>query len=248
MKKSRAVFTMVYNEAIFLPIWLRYYSRFFPPEDIYVLDHESTDDSTSGSGFVRVPVPNPVVDCEQQLITVQRQQHDLITLYDVVLYTDVDEIVTPDPVSNLGDYINSFQYDYVNCQGLEILHLKDQEKPLDLAKSIMDQRSYWFHNDRFLSKPLWARIPMDWDLGCHARLDGQHREDSLYLIHLHRVDYDICLARHRQVAARPQSKKDLENGWGAQRRIVDDINFEKWFYESSGKLEVIPEVWKQLNL
>ena len=47
---------MVYNEAVFLPIWLRYYSRFFAPDDIYVLDHESTDGSTSGSGFVRIPV------------------------------------------------------------------------------------------------------------------------------------------------------------------------------------------------
>ena len=53
---SRAVLTMVYNESVFLPIWLRYYSRFFAPEDIYVLDHQSDDGSTNGGGFVRVPL------------------------------------------------------------------------------------------------------------------------------------------------------------------------------------------------
>ena len=39
-EKRRAVQTMVQNEAVFLPIWLRYYSRFFAPDDIYVFDHE----------------------------------------------------------------------------------------------------------------------------------------------------------------------------------------------------------------
>ena len=38
-KKSRAVVTMAQNENIFLPVWWKYYSRFFAPEDIYVLDH-----------------------------------------------------------------------------------------------------------------------------------------------------------------------------------------------------------------
>ena len=49
-EKRRAVLTIVQNEAVFLPIWLRYYSRFFAPDDIYVLDHESTDGSTSEVG------------------------------------------------------------------------------------------------------------------------------------------------------------------------------------------------------
>ena len=49
-RKRRAVVTMVHNESVFLPIWLRYYSRFFAPEDIYVLDNDSTDGSTDRGG------------------------------------------------------------------------------------------------------------------------------------------------------------------------------------------------------
>ena len=74
---SRAVFTMVYNEPVFLPIWLRYYSRFFAPDDIYVFDHQSTDGSTSGGGFVRIPVTHDTVDHTWMVGTLQAHQHEL---------------------------------------------------------------------------------------------------------------------------------------------------------------------------
>jgi hypothetical protein len=38
-KRPAAVFTIVREEAVFLPIWLRYYAAHFAPEDIYVLHH-----------------------------------------------------------------------------------------------------------------------------------------------------------------------------------------------------------------
>src|SRR5436190_17272313 len=50
--RRRAALTMVQNEAVFLPIWLRYYSRFFGPDDLYVLDHDTSDGSTDRDGFV----------------------------------------------------------------------------------------------------------------------------------------------------------------------------------------------------
>lgn len=61
---SHAIVTMVHNEGIFLLIWLRSYSQFFKPADIYVIDHESTDGSTSGEGFVRIPITHEKIDWE----------------------------------------------------------------------------------------------------------------------------------------------------------------------------------------
>ncbi|CAF4409086.1 unnamed protein product, partial [Adineta steineri] len=42
-----AVFTICRNEKGYLPIWLRYYRRHFADKDIYILDNDSNDGSTS---------------------------------------------------------------------------------------------------------------------------------------------------------------------------------------------------------
>jgi len=243
---------MAQNESVFLPLWWRYYSRFFQPEDIYILDHETTDGSTSGPGFVRIPVSHPVVDWGWHRDMLQEQQHRLLERYEVVLCTDVDELVAPDPrTGNLTDYIDQFRDDFVNCRGYEILHLKDKEGPLDFNQPILDQRCHWYFNPAY-SKPLLARIPMSWLGGLHARTDGQTKDDlSLYLIHLHRVDYDVCLARHRQRVSRPWNKRDWDEGWGYQNRIVEAEEFALWFYHDSCSgtpiaVEEIPAYWRGL--
>ena len=69
---------MVHNEPVFLPIWLAYYSRFFAPEDIYVLDNDTTDGSTDRDGFVRIPVPTTRSDHVWMVETIEKLQHELI--------------------------------------------------------------------------------------------------------------------------------------------------------------------------
>lgn len=243
---------MARNEALFLPIWWRYYSQFFKPEDIYILDHESTDGSTSGPGFVRVPVWHPVVDWGWHRDTIQEMQHQLIKRYDLVLCTDVDEIVAPDPRSGtLGDYMDRFEGDFVNCRGYEILHLKETEPALDSYRSILNQRFHWYFNPAY-SKPLLAKEAMYWHGGLHSRVDGQTREDSsLFLLHLHRMDFDSCLARHKERIARPWNQRDVDENWGYQNRITEEVQFQQWFYGDSCsgtaiEVERIPDYWRGL--
>jgi hypothetical protein len=243
---------MAQNEKVLLPIWWRYYSQFFEPEDIYIIDHETTDGSTSGPGFVRIPVSHPTVDWGWHRDTLQETQHWLIERYEVVLCTDVDEIVAPDPrTGNLAGYIEHFNGDFVNCRGYEILHMKDIEGPLDLTRPILDQRFHWYFNPAY-SKPLLARVPMLWHGGLHARVDGQVNADpSLYLLHLHRVDYDICLARHVQRVSRSWNQRDLNEGWGYQNRVTEAEQFSRWFYQDSCSgtpiaIQEIPGYWRGL--
>jgi len=56
MKKKAAVFTIVKDEARCLPVFLRYYSKYFAPEDIYVLDHNNVDGCCEGIDARVVPV------------------------------------------------------------------------------------------------------------------------------------------------------------------------------------------------
>jgi hypothetical protein len=243
---------MVKDEAVLLPIWWHYYSQFFPPEDMYILDHGTTDGSTSGPGFVRIPVAHPVVDWGWHRDMIQHHQHLLMQRYDMVLCTDVDEIVAPDAaIGTLGDYMDQFVNDFVTCTGYEVIHLKEEEEKLDLSRRIFDQRSYWFYNPVY-SKPLLARVPMHWHGGMHRRVDGLTADDPrLYLIHLHRVDYDMCLLRHQQRMSHAWNQRDVDEHWGYQNRIVDPEAFHSWFYHDSCgpepvRIEKIPSAFKGL--
>ncbi|MDQ3762350.1 MAG: RICIN domain-containing protein [Actinomycetota bacterium] len=249
---SRAVMTIVRNESVFLPIWLRYYRQFFSAQDMYVLDHQSTDGSTKGHGFVRVPVSHPEFGVGWQLDVVQSYQHELVGRYDVVLYTEVDEIVAPDPrLDDLGTYIDRFDEDFVTCQGYEVLHQKDHEPPFDPTRPVLGQRFMWYANPVY-SKSLLASVPMLWNGGFHERHDGQTNNDPhLYLIHLHRMDYDICLARHLDRVRFPLAQMDRDRSWGYQNRIVDPAWFSSWFFHDSGSSmpihpEFIPQWWRDL--
>lgn len=231
----RAVVTIVHDEPVFLPIWLGYYGRFFAPADIYVLDHETTDGSTDRDGFVRIPVHHDSVDHTWMVEQLQGLQHALLDSYDVVLVTDVDEIVAPVPEwGTLGDYLDRFDEGWVNPLGYELLHLPDREPPLDLGRPILDQRGFWYQNDAY-SKAALATEPMTWLPGLHGRADRKLAVDpDLRLVHLHRMDHDLCLARHRTRARRPWAPHDRREGWAAHNRIVDEAAFTRWFLHDSG--------------
>lgn len=252
-EKRRAVLTMVHNEALFLPLWLRYYARFFAADDIYVLDNDSTDGSTDGGEFVRIRVPHDKVDNAWRIGTIEAHQHRLLERYEVVLTVDVDEIVAPLPEwGTLGEYLDRFDEEFVNCLGYEILHMKDVEGRFRPDRPVLEQRGYWFANVAY-NKPALATVPMRWKPGFHERKDGQMALDpDLYLIHLHRMDFDICLERHRVREKRGWSERDLTAGWGSHNRITGDAEFERWFYsdgdfpgtETQIALEPIPSTWK----
>ena len=193
--------TIVHDEAFFLPIWLTYYSRFFAPDDIYVLDHDTTDGSTDRPGFHRLPVSHDGVDHRWMRDTVSALQRELQQTYDVVLFTDVDEIVAFDPdLGDLGQFIDRFRDPFVQCVGHEIIHRPDREPPFDPARPVLEQRSWWFANAAY-NKPLLATEPLDWVPGFHGVENAVERrlvdlDTNLHLFHLHRLDFERCRQRH----------------------------------------------------
>lgn len=249
--KRRAALTIVHNEPVFLPIWLRYYSRCIEPGDIYVLDHETTDGSTDIGDYVRIPVSHETVDHRWMVDVMERHQHELLRRYDVVVVTDVDEIVAPRPgTGTLGEYLDRFDQEFVNCRGYELIHRVDREPPFDPDRAVLDQRSWWFANNMY-DKPAIATVPMRWKPGFHRGLDGAMRPDpDLYLVHLHRMDYDICLERHRHRRTRAWNEHDVSEGWASHNRITDEEEFARWFYEDTNafwtemEIEPIPPEWR----
>ena len=253
IRKRRALITMVYNEPVFLPLWLGYYSRFFAPQDIYVLDNDTTDGSTDREGFIRVPAPRDRVDATWTRDTIQGVQHELLDRYDIVMVTDVDEFVAPVPhLGPLDRYLDRFDEGWVNCLGYELLHMKDVEEPLDLSRPIMSQRHHWFFNPAY-DKATITTAPMHWRVGFHGMEDFSYNLDpDLRLVHLHRMDYELCRQRHRSRENRAWADLDTEERWALHNRITDEAEFHKWFYEDSCfaaldiNVERIAPVWHDI--
>ena len=53
----------------------------------------------------------------------------------------------------------------------------------------------------------------------------------LTLLHMHRIDFELCRQRHLRNAQRKWSTMDLEGGFGVQNRLVAEEELKRWFYE-----------------
>lgn len=247
--RRRAAFTIVHNEPVMLALWLDYYGRFFDADDLYVLDHDSTDGSTAnleGRCHV-VPVHREAAfDHHWLKLTVERFQAFLLRSYEAVLFAEIDEVVLADPrrYAGLDAYIAEMTRPAARSLGFNVVHQPD-EPPLRFDAPLLAQRRYW-HASLEYSKRLLSRIPLRWSDGFHHEYNASDDppDPELLLVHLHRVDHDICLARHQASAARDWNEADIDSGCGAQNRIADPGEFDEWFYRGAdldSPPELIPE-------
>jgi hypothetical protein len=126
----------------------------------------------------------------------------------------------------------------------------DREPPFDPSRKVLDQRAYWFANDIY-DKPALVTKPLTWEPGFHRTTDQRMRPDpDLLLIHLHRMDYEICLDRHRYRKERAWNQRDVDLGWASHNRIASQDEFARWFYTDSNAawnelvIEPIPGSWR----
>lgn len=247
--RARAAFTIVQNEPVFLPLWLQYYERYFDPSDIYVLDHDSTDGSTDGLAarchHLRVHRDRSF-DHAWLNGTATAFQAFLLRSYAAVLFSEADEFVVADPAvySGLPDYIERFTGRVARCMGFEVVHYPDEEPPLRFDHPVLAQRKYW-HASPMYSKPLLSSVPLQWSLGFHESTSHPdvQPDPGLLLIHMHRVDYGHCVARHRATASRNWNEHDVQANYGFQNRLVEGDAFKTWFFRGldNRERELIPD-------
>jgi Glycosyl transferase family 2 len=247
----RAVFTIAQNEPRFLPLWLDYYRRHFDAPDIYVLDHDSTDgtiDSVADSCNVVAVHRAQSFDHVWLMGTVEDFFSFLLRSYDTVLFAEADELIVPDPsrYPDLGAYIESLREPAACCTGYNVVQYPE-EAPLRFDEPVLRQRRYWHPSPQWYSKRLLAKIPLSWNIGFHEEYNAAavRPDPDLYLIHLHRVDYDYCLARHRAAARREWPEDDLQLNLGWHQRVVEPEEFRNWFFHGEDlegtEREMIPD-------
>jgi glycosyltransferase involved in cell wall biosynthesis len=214
-----AAVTMVYNEKEYLPLWLRHYGRHVGAENCFVVDHGSEDGSTEQlGGASRVRIPRSPYDPPRQSAFNSQFCASLLKWYDWVIYSDVDEIIMPDPkvAISLRDYCRRPIPDVVSAIGLNIIHRAEHEPPLDLSRPVSEQRRYAFACSP-MCKPSLIRRPVVWSPGSHAS-DAPTTFDHLYMFHLRWFDLPIGLARLKRTREMAWARQEA----GAHARIEDE--------------------------
>lgn len=230
---------MVKDEGYFLPKWLEYYKQFFKPEDIYILDHQSSDGSTDNLDVNVIKVTNDVaVDHTWIVNTIQEQQRKLLENYRCVLFAESDEIVYS-PYQPLNEYISKFlegSDEYVTCIGHEMMQNLEKESPLKDSDPIMPNRNYWFRHPLY-DKTLLSKIPLNWAWGFHSQ-DKPNVHRGLFLLHLHRHDFEMMLKRHEMRVAKWKIKDDGNSSY--QFKISQRDELLKYFFEQCKEPTQIP--------
>ncbi len=248
---------MVYDEPFFLPVWLRHYGEEFGYENLYVIDDGSTDGST---GNVRAGVmrrPRGLLDENERADLVSLIQMALLRHYDVVIYTDVDELIIVDPANgmSLRRYLEAQPpFEFKNVVGFNVLHRTSREPAIDLARPIFHQRRYVQFSIRY-SKPLVTRTPLRWATGFHEAWGrARHFDLNLFLFHLRTVDMAIALDRLQNRKAIQFSERSLRKGHSVHFRLPERQYLEKIGYPlddaafrmAETDMEVVPPLLEAL--
>jgi hypothetical protein len=214
-----AAVTMVYNEPEYLSIWLRHYSKHVGLNNCFIIDHGSDDGSTEsliGCNVIRVPRDSydPVV----QSLYNSKFCSSLLCWYKRVIYSDVDEILVPDPniAETLFDYCTRPLPDIVTAIGLNVQQIPDLEAAIDITMPISNQRS-WVLASASMCKPLLINRDIRWSGGSHSA-DAKLVFDHLYMFHLRWFDFDIGMAR----LARTRKMDWARDASGQHARLNDD--------------------------
>lgn len=219
MKAPLAAVTMVYNEAVFLPVWLRHYAQAVGMERCYVIDHGSDDGSTESLPCNRIRIPRSPQDDARRTRALNAFCAGLLEWYDTVLYCDVDEILIADPACfpSLQALAQTRQSACLTATGFDLLHHVQSEPSLDFSAPLTRQRQL-LRFSAAMCKPCLIRAPVTWSPGFHSIEELLPQPDpALMLFHLRYSDLNYGLERLARTRAQPWCNADA----GAHQRMTD---------------------------
>lgn len=219
-----ALLSYVHNEKGTLDVWMRYYLRHFAKEDVYILDHETTDGSTAHLPVFVHKLRAPTVWMPHQFLNtvVASWQKHLLYQYQCVVLAETDEFLIPDPKlfpGGLKDYLAEFVTSeklHVRAEGYEVVH-KEGERALDYTAPILAQRTTWIQSGMY-SKPYITKVPLKYVPGFHSNIGQKVNIDRrIRLAHMHFADFNHCVERlSRSIIDKHKRKmiaKEEQNHW-----------------------------------
>lgn len=217
-----AAITVVKDEAVMLPLWVRHYRERLGVDHLVVLDDDSRDGSTVGlRAEVRslAGLPGGTSFEKARMVAVNDTARELLEHFDWVVFTDADEFLVVDPRrhDSLGGLLAQCPGVGVAPLALNLVQDLRTEAPLDVTRPVLDQRSY-AQLAKVMCKPSSKRLPVLWGVASHGLHAPYDVRSDLFMLHLKFADLD----RLRSSAAhrRALNLQD-DRGGGAWR--VDDV-------------------------
>ncbi|MDO5035690.1 MAG: glycosyltransferase family 2 protein [Porphyromonas sp.] len=200
-----AAVTMARNDTFFLRRWVRYYGEALGYSSLYIyldgMDQEIPDETPSEVNITHIEhkVLTRAAGDKYRIGLLTKLAHRLLRDgYDMVLGTDADEFLVPDPITglSLSEYLRLHApTSHASALGLDLGQKRGVEPPLDPKRSILSQRRYALLTARYTKASIITQ-PVIWGSGFH-RVRGRnfHILPQLYLIHTGYSDYDMVRRR-----------------------------------------------------
>lgn len=252
---TSAIICPIKDETRYISKFLEYYSHHFDSKDIYILNFGSDQDYLDQYIGDNAQIINTDVDILDAYATFKeirkniqslKKQHD----YDFVLPLDVDELVIYNQPGGLKEYLKNLKKDFVTCRGYEVVHIPGLQDSFDYSKPWSDQIEYWYPDAHHYNKTLISRHDLDWRIGFHLfYLNGEkvdrkkYVDDDLFLIHLHKHDFESTINRHFEISQMKWSENTIKEGYNSHYRTQDIKKIKEWYFESilENKIYKIPE-------
>lgn len=195
--------TMVRNEAGMLPRWLQHYGSHVGSDALFVIDDVSDDGSVDGIDATVIRLPERSTAGGRRFDRFKAQManrlgHTLLTAYDAVIFTDVDEFLVPDPrrFTNLHEYLESLgSRDVVAPIGLNLMHSPLDAPPVRPDLPLLAQRRH-VRFAPFMCKPMVKRRPYRWGPGQHGIQARYSIDRGLFMFHAHYADLEQATGTH----------------------------------------------------
>jgi hypothetical protein len=214
---------MAYNEATWLPRWVRYYGNQFGLANLTIIDDGSDDGSTKDLACNLIKIPKMPFNDEKRANFISDLQTAYLNYYDVVIFADVDEFLIPDPQKHrcLHSYCDALKLPAVTAVGLDVLNVESREALMNWSKPVLGQRRFVSFTSA-LSKTLITRTPIRWGTGFHRSKPGPSIDPNLYLFHMKYADLPLALSRQAVTRSMKWDETMIARKAGNHQRQSDD--------------------------
>lgn len=214
MKKIAAI-TMVRNDDFYLEKWVEYYGAQLGRESLFIF-YDGLDQKVApfceGTNAVAIEkIGTDVVSNDKGRVAVMSAKAaELFQAgYDLVIGTDCDEFIVPDPALglSLAEYLDCAKVrGCMSALGLDVGQKLGEEEAIDPGRPFLEQRHYAQLGTRYTKAAILSK-PLRWGSGFH-RVKGRnfHIAKDLYLFHFGYFDMDRIEARFKDASR-------LEQGW-----------------------------------